>query len=586
MVYYTPVTHAPPTLRFDFAGETLLFRRPLETVQATRLDEVLGVLQAVQRASEAGLYAAGYVTYEAAPAFDGALTTHPPTGHPLVWFGLFSDVERLEASEISKTAHTVKDWTLDTSKADYHAAIAKIRNNIAAGVTYQANYTVRLQTPNVPSDPYALYRSLQQQHRPPYSSFLDTGELKLVSLSPELFFSLEGRTVTTRPMKGTTARGRFSEEDERLKTALRQSPKERAENVMITDMLRSDLGKLALPGSVAVPELLTLETYPTFHTLTSAITAELPEKIGLPELFQALFPCASVTGAPKASTMRVLQGLETTPRGVYCGALGYVKPGGDAVFSVPIRTLTLTSKGAKYGVGSGVTWDSRAEAEYEELAVKAALVTAVKPDFSLLETLRWDGQQFVRLERHLARVAASAAFFGIPLEPNAIRRKLMQHGLEYRYQVRRVRALVSQTGRINVESGALELSEALLTAALAKEAVDSQDVFLFHKTTHRAVYNLRCQDAPDADDVLLWNERGELTEFTVGNLVLELNGELLTPPRKAGLLGGVLRQEGLEQGSLKERALYPADLARATQVWRSNSLRGWQSVSVRVKAGR
>ena len=579
MVYYTPVTHATPTLQFDFAGETLLFGRPLETVQATRLDEVVGALEAVQRASDAGFYAAGYVTYEAAPAFDRALTTHPPTGHPLVWFGIFDKIQKLETGEIPQTAHTVKDWTLDTSEADYHAAIAEIRKNIAAGVTYQANYTVRLQTPNVPSDPYALYQSLQRQHRPPYSSFLDTSELKLVSLSPELFFSVKGHIVTTRPMKGTSARGRFLEEDERLKTALRQSPKERAENVMITDMLRSDLGKLAVSGSVAVPELLTLETYPTFHTLTSAITAELPGKIGLPELFTALFPCGSVTGAPKVSTMRVLRGLETTPRGVYCGALGYVKPGGDAVFSVPIRTLALTSNGAEYGVGSGVTWDSRAEAEYEELAVKAALVTTVKPDFSLLETLRWDGQQFIRLERHLARVTASAAFFGIPLKLDELRRELKRHSLEHLGSTRRVRALVLQTGRVQVESRALELSNKPLTAMLAKEPVNSRDVFLFHKTTHRAVYDLRRQDAPDADGVLLWNEHGELTEFTVGNLVIELNGKLLTPPREVGLLAGVLREEGLEQGTLEERTLYPADLKRATRIWRINSLRGWQKVS-------
>lgn len=573
-------------LRFDFAGETLLFRRPLRIVQAIRLDEVLGALETVQQASDAGLYAAGYVTYEAAPAFDAALETHPPTGQPLVWFGLFDEVQQPGAGETTETTETeltetgLNSWTLDTSKPDYHAAIAEIRENIAAGVTYQANYTVRLRSLNIPPDPYALYRTLRKQHRPPYSSFLSTDELQVVSLSPELFFSVEGRKITTRPMKGTTTRGRFSGEDEQLKTALRQSAKERAENVMIVDLLRNDLGKLAVPGSIKVPELLTLETYPTFHTLTSTVTAELPEKTGLPEIFRALFPCGSVTGAPKVSTMRLLRGLETTPRGVYCGALGYLKQGGDAVFSVPIRTLALPVDGAEYGVGSGVTWDSRATAEYSELAVKAALITTTRPDFSLLETLRWDGRQFVRLERHLARAAASATFFGIPLELEGLRRALVQHGLEHPGKLRRVRALVSQTGRVHTESGPLELSGHPLTATLAKGPVNSRDVFLFHKTTHRAVYDLRRHDAPDADDVLLWNERGELTEFTIGNLIIELDGSLLTPPREAGLLGGALRQEGLETSVLREQTLYPADLARATQVWRINSLRGWQPVLV------
>jgi para-aminobenzoate synthetase/4-amino-4-deoxychorismate lyase len=379
-------------------------------------------------------------------------------------------------------------------------------------------------------------------------------------------------------MKGTAARGRFAEEDDVRKAALRASPKERAENVMIVDLLRNDLGKLALSGSVRVPELLTLETYPTFHTLTSTITATLPESVRLTDIFRALFPCGSVTGAPKVSTMKLIRELEPSPRGVYCGAIGLVKPGGDAIFSVPIRTLVLSQHGAEYGVGGGVTWDSRAENEYHELGVKASIVTDPEPDFSLLETLLWDGNVCVRLARHVARIQKSAAFFGFALDERVLRGMLLEHVQNHPDTPRRVRMLVSRDGTVTVESSPFTPSTKPLSVALAKEPVESRDTFLCHKTTRRSVYEARRADAPDADDVLLWNENGELTEFTIGNLVLELDGKRLTPPREAGLLNGVMRQEELEAGRITERKLYPQDLARADKVWRINSLRGWQEV--------
>ena len=577
-------------LRFDFAGDApLCFQNPVEIVTATRLGEVLPALAAVERASEAGFYAAGYVTYEAAPAFDAALETHPPGSQPLLWFGIFAEAETpelepsepepLEPNPSPQSAAPPNRWVFGTTETDYYAAVATLRDHIAAGVTYQANYTVRLNNQEFSGDPYALYETLKRHHRPPYASFLDTGDARIVSLSPELFFEVEGGRVTARPMKGTAPRGRFPGEDGRVREALQTSPKERAENVMIVDLLRNDLGRIARPGSVAVPELLTLETYPTFHTLTTTITAELRPETGLSRILGALFPCGSVTGAPKVSTMKLIRTLEPTPRGVYCGAVGVVRPGGDATFSVPIRTLVVTPGGAEYGVGSGITWDSQGEAEYRELEVKAALVTTPRPDFSLLETLLWDGRRYARLKRHVSRAAAAAVFFSILLDADDLESRLIAHGLEHPGTPRRVRALVSQGGSVEVESRPFVASTEVLTAALALEPVDSQDVFLFHKTTHRAVYDARRRDAPDAGDVLLWNERGELTEFTIGNFVLEVGGKYLTPPQGAGLLAGTLRQEGLESGLLKEQTLYRADLERA-RVWRGNSLRGWERVDL------
>ena len=577
------MTPAEPAilLRFDFPGDApLVFRCPARVIRADILEDVIPALETAERFAQGGFYVAGYVAYEAAPAFDRALEAHPPTGDPLVWFGVFDKPEAVPPAPAS--ASNLNGWTLDIAETDYQRAVEAIRDNIAAGVTYQTNYTARLKSSETPADPYALYETLREQHRPPYSSFLDLGGQQIVSLSPELFFETSGQKITTRPMKGTAARGRFSEEDEACKTALKASPKERAENVMIVDLLRNDLGRVAVPGTVRVPELFTLETYPTFHTLTSTITADLPENTGLSDLFRALFPCGSVTGAPKISTMRLLRELEPTPRGVYCGAIGLIKPGGDAAFSVPIRTLVLShvssQSGAEYGVGSGVTWDSRADAEYAELAVKAALVTETRPDFSLLETLLWNGREFVRLERHLARVTESALFFGFTLDTNLLRERLLEYAQQRPDTPRRVRALVSRRGDVQVESQPFTPTNEPLCVALAKEPVNSRDTFLFHKTTRRDVYDLRRRDAPDADDVLLRNERGELTEFTIGNVVLELGGKLVTPPRDAGLLAGVMREEGLEAGLLQERTLYAEDLALATKIWRINSLRGWQTV--------
>lgn len=579
MGYYTSVTPLEPAtfLRFDFPGDApLVLRGPLRVIRADSLEDVTPALEAAERFAKQGFYVAGYVAYEAAPAFDPALSTHPPTGDALAWFGAFRKPEAVPPAPAPVL--NLGGWTLGTSEAGYRRALETVRENIAAGVTYQTNYTVRLKSPETCADPYALYETLREQHRPPYSSFLDLGAKQIVSLSPELFFKTEGRHVTTRPMKGTAARGRFPEEDEKARTALRASPKERAENVMIVDLLRNDLGRVAVPGSVRVPELFTLETYPTFHTLTSTITADIPEHTSLSDLFRALFPCGSVTGAPKVSTMRLIRNLEPTPRGVYCGTVGLLKPGGDAAFSVPIRTLVLTRNGAEYGVGSGVTWDSLAAAEYHELAVKAALVTEARPDFSLLETLLWNGREFVRLRRHLARIGDSARFFGFALDERVLRGGLLGHARQYPDAPRRVRLLVSRGGEVRIESQPFTPTDEPLRVALAKEPVSSRDTFLFHKTTRRDPYDARRRDAPDADDVLLWNERGELTEFTIGNLVLEVGGRLLTPPREAGLLAGVMREEGLEAGVVGERTLYAKDLARATKVWRINSLRGWQEV--------
>ncbi len=572
----------PPQLLFDFpdpAGRTrrLCFARPRRLLIARTVPEVRGALRQVQRALDAGLYAAGYLAYEAAPAFDPALTVREPNDLPLAWFGLFDGPsEPPPGPPADESGYRLSPWEPETPADTYRARVTAIRESLGRGDAYQVNYTLRLRA-RLQGDPYALYRHLSAAAGAAYSAYLDLGSHAILSVSPELFFQRRGDHVVTRPMKGTARRGRWLEEDEACAAGLRSSEKDRAENLMIVDLLRNDLGRVAIPGSVRVPQLFALERYPTLWQMTSTVEARLPECTDLPALFAALFPCGSVTGAPKIAAMRQIAALEDSPRGVYCGAIGWAGPGDRATFSVAIRTAVFHRETGdlEYGVGGGITWDSTPDDEYQEALAKAAVLTARRPAFELLETLRLEEGRYTLLERHLARLDESARYFDVPLCPTRVRDALAAFAATRASGVWRARLLVSLEGAVRVESAEFSAPPALpARVALARAPVRSDDPFLFHKTTHRAVYDTRRADRPDAFDVLLWNEAGELTEFTTGNLVVEIDGEAWTPPRACGLLAGCLRAELLERGEIRERVLTVADLARATRLWYVNSVRG------------
>lgn len=595
-----------PWLRLDFAppGFTapLVFRDPEEVVSAWSVEEVGPALAAVQVATDAGLWAAGFVAYEAAPAFDPAMAVRPsPGGLPLVWFGLFAAPEPTSddpdwnvAAEAGTGVGPLPAWSPSTSRARYDAAIAEIRAAIARGDTYQVNHTLRLRGPwpaRTRAEDLAHYRRLRRAQQAGYAAYLDLGAHRIVSVSPELFFRRDGTRVTTRPMKGTAPRGRWPEEDAARAAALVASEKDRAENVMVVDLLRNDLGRLAVPGTVEVPQLCALERYPTVWQLTSTVTADVPAATGLPELLGALFPCGSVTGAPKIATMREIATLEDDPRQVYCGTIGLVAPGGAAAFSVAIRTVLVdTATGtAEYGVGGGITWDSRTADEYAELLAKAAVLAAEAPAFALLETLRLEEGRYHLLERHLDRLRGSAGWFGRPDPSVAVSDALDAVARRHAAGRWRVRLLVDEDGSVRTEAHALEPDRsAPVRVLLGREPVSSADVFLQHKTTHRVAYapgRRQLAEHPGAYDVLLHNERGELTEATTANLVLELDGRLCTPPRTSGLLGGVERAEALATGRIEERVLVPADLGRAGRIWLLNGVRGWVPAEVTQAAG-
>jgi para-aminobenzoate synthetase/4-amino-4-deoxychorismate lyase len=592
-----------PTLVFDFPDQTgavrrRVFARPVETIVARRLDEVRPALRAVQRAAEMGLYAVGYVAYEAAPAFDPAFVVRKPADLPLLWFGLFRAPGE-QAVPAARGEFELSDWRPATPRDEYDRAIAAVRSAIGRGDTYQVNYTMRLRA-RFAGDAFALYEQLRAAQAASYCAYLDLGRRQILSLSPELFFRGEDGAIPTRPMKGTAPRGRWPAEDQALADWLAASEKNRAENLMIVDLLRNDLGRVAEIGSVAVPSLFAVERYRTVHQLTSTVTARSRPGTALEDIFAALFPCGSITGAPKVATMRLIADLETDPRGAYCGAVGLVEPGGVATFNVAIRTAVIDydTQLAEYGVGGGITWDSTSSGEYDEALLKAVLLTERWPTFDLLETLRLEGGAYHLLDRHLARLAASADYFGIPVLVEQVRAALDTHARTYPGEARRVRLLVSQYSEPRVESQPLlpqwEDGEPFLPplparergdggvreVAWARAPVSRRDRFLFHKTTHRATYAARRAERPELYDVLLWNEEGEATEFTVGNLVAELDGQLWTPPLDSGLLAGTLRAELLERGEIRERTLSRGDIGRAANLWSINSVRGWVRVVV------
>ena len=564
-----------------------LFRAPQRIITTNAHADIPQLLARIEEECAAGAIAIGFLSYEAAPAFDDAFVTHPPRAVPLLWFALFE--HEYVATTADHEPPAVANWEIVPTRAEHAAAVARIREEIAAGSTYQVNYTGRMRMRRWGDGGgwgddgiLSWYESLRRAQGVGYHACIETEDWCVLSLSPELFFESDGLHIRTRPMKGTRGRGRFNEEDAQLIDELRSSPKERAENLMIVDLMRNDLGRVAETGSVQVTRLYDVEKYPTVLQLTSTIEAVLRPDTRLPEVMAALFPPGSVTGAPKISTMKLIAELETSPRGIYCGAIGVVERE-KCVFNVPIRTLWIDRQSgiAEYGTGGGITADSQAEAEYDELLTKALVISQPWPRFQLLETMRADNGAIVRLDRHLLRLEDSAEFFGYPFCEERIRQSLLD-ALRTPPARARVRLLVSEDGGVRVEVAPLDALPANPRVTLARPdtPTDSKSRFLYHKTTNRAVYETVAAQAPDAFDVLMCNERDEITEFTRGNVVVELAGVRCTPPRECGLLAGVFRGELLERGAITERVVTRKEIAHATRIWFVNSVREWVEVEL------
>ena len=558
------------------------FGAPSRVLVAHTADEVQPVLEAVEALAREGRWCVGYLRYEAAAAFDPAFAVHASEG-PLAWFGVHDAAQPWPEADVPERDVPIADWQAGLSRATFDKNMHAIHRAIANGELYQLNYTAPLRA-EFHGNARDWFMALRQAQPNGYAAFMDTGDEQVLSVSPELFFDWQGERILARPMKGTAPRGATAAEDEALALRLRTVPKERAENVMIVDLIRNDLSRVAQPFSVRVPRLFHTEALPTVWQMTSDVEAKVRDGVSLVDVFAALFPCGSITGAPKVSAMRMIRALEPEARGVYCGAVGVVRPGGHATFNVPIRTVTLRGTEARCGIGSGITADAQADAEWDEWRHKRAFLgrgrtavsSAAMNSFELLETLALTGGALRDAPSHLARMQDAAAHFGFPWSEALVTTCLERLRDAHSTGSWRVRLLLDAQGQARAEAFAMDAAPARVRLQLASRAFDEADSeFSRFKTTRRAHYEAFAPSDASVFDTLLWNRQGEITECTRGNIALRLDGRWVTPPLRCGLLNGIGRANRLRDGQLAEAVVRVDDLPRVQAFAFVNSLRGW-----------
>ncbi len=610
---YALVDETPATVLLE-GGETeareepwtRLFTAPLRVCVVRRPEELATLFRAIEDALEAGLSAAGFFSYECGSYFEPkAGMRAAASGEPLAWFGIYdrsyafdhatgqfpggqpSGLAAFRQSSAQTEPAVTAEFAL--TEGEYTQRIARIHDWIRAGDVYQLNFTAPWRMEKTGSAA-ALYAQLRMRQPAQYGAFLHCRPgRRILSFSPELFFRIENGRIITRPMKGTAPRGRTTREDRQQAEWLRNDPKNRSENVMIVDLLRNDLGRIARFGTVRADELFAVERYPTLWQMTSTVRAELREKIGCEEIFRALFPCGSVTGAPKVRAMQLIAELEAQPRGVYTGAIGYFSPQ-RAAFNVAIRTLELDGAHGTMGAGSGIVIDSDPAQEYRECLLKANFLTPAShpspAQFSLIETMLWNSA-YPLLDLHLDRLADSADYFDFVCDRDHVRRALIEHARTFAdTAARKVRLRMNRDGSLTITDEPLPANptnDRIGRVRIAQVRADPADPMLFHKTTRRPLYAAAFQQATrdGFDDVLFFNQRGELTEGAVSNVFVELDGRLFTPPVECGLLAGVYRRHLLEtRTDIEERVLIADDLRRADAIYLSNAVRGLRRVQI------
>jgi len=570
------------------ARSALYFSAPHEVITCTRLDDVKTCLKRLEQAQAEGRHAAGFLAYELGFAFEEKLRHRfEETGEPLLWFGLYDPPEQLcldaarvllcEAADGQAASFGIPDFDMD--RAAYDAAFASVQDHLAKGDIYQVNLTMRARFGH-DGPPEQLFLDLMRRQPVEFAAFLRLEDRTILSLSPELFLERKGRLLRTRPMKGTAPRGRYASEDGTIARQLAIDPKQRSENTMIVDLMRNDLSRIAKAGTVRVTKLCEVERYRSLHQMTSTVEAEVPETVGFSDVIEHLFPCGSITGAPKLSAMQIADDLETGPRGVYTGSIGYLAPGGDFRFNVAIRTLVLRQDGSgEAGTGSGVVFDSGAAPEYDECALKLKFLTEATPGFELIETLAYiPHEDYLLLERHLRRLQTSAAYFGFRYSEEMVRAALDERTLGFA-SPQRVRLLLNEEGEISISATDLAPADqnTVFNLVLASETTNPADRFLFHKTTNRTFYDdtrQRLQAETGCQEVLFLNDHGFLTEGSYMTLFVKRQGRLLTPALRHGLLPGTLRAGLLERGIAVEADLRPEDLRSADAIYVGNSVRG------------
>lgn len=547
-----------------FGDGWLWFRDPLEDRPVRASGDLVATIAWAEDVARAGDWSVGYVAYEAAPAFDPALQTQPGRGDlPLAYFRRYRRPTFWNTLSPGPSPPPAA-WRPEWDAQCYASAFAEVRRALAHGESYQANLTFR--TRSKARDPRDQFARWAADDPPPYALFWGDEDYAIACLSPELFFERRGDELIGRPMKGTAP-------VESAANALPSSEKERAENLMVVDMIRNDFGRIARTGSVSVPALFRVERHGSLYQMTSTVSAK--SDAPLADVFRALFPCASIIGAPKVATTGLLARLETSPRGVYTGAIGWVAPGGDARFAVAIRTVTfqLAKALAEYGVGSGIVWDSRCDSEWEECLLKTSALERVSPPWELLETMRYEPERGIALEeQHLDRMANSARDLGIGFSREGARAWLAERTSSLA-EPTRLRLRLGRDGKTSLDLLPLKPTPTAMTAAWAGSPVASQDRAMRHKSTYRSAYSKRLAEVA-TDEVLLWNERGEATEFANGSLIAERGGERVTPPVDSGCLPGTYVAWRVAVGDVTPCPLKREDVASASRLWFANSVVG------------
>ena len=569
--------HRKTVIDFRALGERYTFTQPIKELKTRKVAEVTALLAQVESYQEQGYYVVGYVSYEAAPAFEEKLAVHPAPllGEYLLYFTVHDSVEKSSIPLTYDEVDMPSNWQEVTSKKEYEKAIAQIHHHLRQGDTYQVNYTVQLKQ-DLSANPFAIYNRMVVEQEAGYNAYVEHDEMAVISMSPELFFEQNDRELITRPMKGTTKRGLTDQEDLDQAAWLEQDPKNRSENMMIVDLLRNDMNRLSEVGSEHVERLCQVEQYSTVWQMTSTIKSQVRSDVDLVEIFRSLFPCGSITGAPKIATMEIIKNLEPQARGVYCGTIGLLLPEGRRIFNVAIRTIQLYKGQAIYGVGGGITWDSTWESEYREVHQKAAVLYRKQVPFQLITTGKISQKHLLFKEEHIERLRKASRYFAYPFNPEYLRQRIVAEcqtchvDKDYRLKIS-----ISKSGDIDLcRQELIPLNPAFCQAQLCLQETSLQTPFIYFKTTYRPHLTIGKQEK------IYHNEKGELLETSIGNLVLQIAGKLYTPPIELGVLPGIYRQHLLEIGQVEEKVLTLEELAQAEAIYACNAVRGLYELSL------
>lgn len=551
-----------------------------------------------------GYYLAGFISYEAGLCFEDIAPFESSADHPLLWFGVYKApivynhrdkrfygsenmeqmLEQYEAR--NSMACQIDNIRSSVGKEEYIQGITAIREAIARGETYQVNYTFKYKF-DFSGSSEDLFFNLCMKQSASYTAFIRCLNKDILSLSPELFFQRNRNHVTVKPMKGTIKRGINNADDGFKAEELFNSMKNRAENVMIVDLLRNDLGRISKTGSVKVDRLYEIEKYETLFQMTSTIQSELKKGISWFEFFNSIFPSGSVTGAPKISTMRIINSLEKEPRGIYTGSIGYISPDNVSVFNVAIRTVVLdrVKKNGEMGIGSGIVYDSDAYSEFDECLLKASFLTSRYVDFQLIETILWQDGEFYLLDLHLKRLEGSAVYFQFDYDKNNIIQCLSYEADTFHnHNKYRVRLLLHRDGKVTISTTRLDDMDSMPKQVIFSTVrTDPDNKFLYHKTTNRELYDRELQKARAEGyyDVLFMNNRGEVTEGAISNVIIMNGDKFYTPAIRCGLLDGVFRRYLFGKGfPIEEKTLLENDIIGAEKLYLANSVRGMVEVKL------